>query len=456
MHKILLHIGTNTFFNSQFLLAKQLKLKGVDVIFFFDNYYPFINVDLQILTKENFKYILYNDLINLGFNIPSFFLFNLLNRVLYKFSLFLNRIWIFELLFELVKQIYKYWVLVYLLKKNKITGINLISDLVQYDTALLIKSGNKLNINTVVTPLFFANHKEAAEFFGSDTRYHISKNQINLFLNSKILRKWVIYYKDVYLKRLSLSKIITKELLKISPENPWIVNSGNASVLAVESGVIKQKFSVELRQKIEVVGSVNLDIIYNTRINLDQNLYDLYNKYDFNFNKKIALIAIPPDVFTSRKGITSFNDYNELLKYWIDSIKYLTNYNVLISLHPSAKIGEHSAVNFHEYKVLDQPLIEVIGLVDLFIASISATIQCAIVCGIPVVNFDVYRFNYDDYLGIDGILYCDKPDIYLEKIRLINDLYQYQIIKNNQLSHSKMWGILDGDGANRIIKLLNK
>ncbi len=456
MHKILLHVGTSTFFNSQFLLAKQLKLKGIDVIFFFDNYYPFIDVDLQILTKENIKYILYEDLLNPGFNVSSYILINFTKRVLYKFIGLLKRIWIFEILFELCRQIYKYRALIILLKKNKITGINLISDLVQYDTALLIKSGNKLNINTVITPLFFANHKEAAEFFGSDSRYQISKNQISLFLKSKILRKWVIYYKGVYLKRLSLSKIITKELLKISPEHPWIVNSGKAKVLAVESEILKKKFSIELKQNIEVVGSVNLDIIYNSRINLNQNLNCLYNKYDFDFNKKIALIAIPPDVFTSRKGITHFSDYSELLKFWIDSIKYLTNYNILISLHPSTKFSEHSAIDFLEYKILDQPLIEVIGLVDLFIASISATIQWAIVCGIPVINYDVYRFNYDDYLGIDGILYCDKPDLYLEKLRLINDPDYYQIIKNNQMIHSKMWGILDGDGANRIIKLLNK
>jgi hypothetical protein len=40
---------------------------------------------------------------------------------------------------------------------------------------------------------------------------------------------------------------------------------------------------------------------------------------------------------------------------------------------------------------------------DFYVASVSSTIRWAIACGKPVINYDVYRYRYSDFLKVPGV-----------------------------------------------------
>ena len=54
---------------------------------------------------------------------------------------------------------------------------------------------------------------------------------------------------------------------------------------------------------------------------------------------------------------------------------------------------------------------ELVPLCDLYVASVSSTIRWAIACGKPVVNYDVYRYRYTDFISLDGVLIIDSPGV---------------------------------------------
>ncbi len=54
-------------------------------------------------------------------------------------------------------------------------------------------------------------------------------------------------------------------------------------------------------------------------------------------------------------------------------------------------------------RLVTDDIARLIPLCDVFVASVSATISMALACGKPVVNYDVYRFRYDDFEGVPDL-----------------------------------------------------
>ena len=63
---------------------------------------------------------------------------------------------------------------------------------------------------------------------------------------------------------------------------------------------------------------------------------------------------------------------------------------------------------------------ELVPLCDVFVASISSTIRWAIACGKPVVNYDVYRYRYTDFIGVEGVLTCEEQDEFVSVLRRLD------------------------------------
>ena len=88
-----------------------------------------------------------------------------------------------------------------------------------------------------------------------------------------------------------------------------------------------------------------------------------------------------------------------------------------------------------------------------FIASISATIQWAMAINIPVINFDLYKFNYPDYVGVPGVVKCENKANFRQNL----DVLAQTAIKNGlqKTSVSPYYGEVDGHAIDRIQTLMN-
>jgi hypothetical protein len=97
-----------------------------------------------------------------------------------------------------------------------------------------------------------------------------------------------------------------------------------------------------------------------------------------------------------------------------------------------------------------------IPLCDYYVASISATIQWAIACGKPVINYDICRYRYTDYLGLKGVLTVEEQDQFLDLLRrMATDSEFRNEIAALQKADAPRWGKLDGKAGQRIVELFH-
>lgn len=456
--KILVHIGTNTFFESLFKLSIGLRERGCEILFYFDNLYPTLDQDLKKLNLTHLKYIVDDEKYFKGFSNP-------VNRIQIYYNYMLTLIkknyflLIFAILIECIRLLLKERRLKRVIKKNNISKLIMSSDLVQYDTGLLIKVINRLNGQSYIFPNFFANHQEPATHLYSIQSHNLKYKTYQKYNKISFLKKWTIKYKKRYLIRIPMWMILPKELLKIAPEDPWIINTGGADYIAVEGEAVKYLFeTIKYFKKvnIEVTGSVNNDRIHQIQKSTNKLRKEMIEGFSMDNDKPVAISAIPPDLLSIRYEFCDYDSYNKVLESWMNGLNKMNKYNILISLHPSVTNKEYARFSEYGFKLIDKPLIECLPLADLFIASISATIQWAIASGLPVINYDIYRYDYIDYNKEPYVFYTDSDEGYLKLIDFFNNTNNLKTIKNKQDSRAEKWAMLDGQSVDRIYSLLEK
>ena len=437
---ILLHVATNTFFNTLFEYSKELRKNHFTPVLYFDNYYPLIEEDLNKLRGENLQFEIYpcrsQDHISRSFfKKISAVLINNARRVDY---------YLFDgFFFDLERQSKKYRSFQTLLTAYRVRGLIMISDLVQYDTGLLIKAAFAASIKVFLLPLFSANYKEAAEHHYYDKSLHVSRFFFSFLRSSGRLKNWVIKFRGILLIRLPLSKILVKEILGISPACPWTINTGNAHVMMVEGEAVKRLFLAGYSypgMKIEVIGSVNTDQLFYTLENKANLKEQMIKRFNLSPQKKNVLVALPADMHSSRYRESEFPTYKDFIDFWLDSTKLLDKYNIVLTVHPSMSKEERDYLTDNGFNLIDKPTIMYIGLFDLYLASISATIQWAITCGIPVINYDNYNYNYDDYMGVDGVKYVKTQKDFTSSLIEFNNYIVLEEYKKKTREHSIRMG----------------
>ncbi len=127
--------------------------------------------------------------------------------------------------------------------------------------------------------------------------------------------------------------------------------------------------------------------------------------------------------------------------------------NVLFQLHPGVTDEYMVYLESIGAKISSRNIADLIPLCDIFVTSVSSVIRLAIVCGIPVINYDVYRFQYTDYVDAKGVLTIQDKAKYKNTLdKLIADRSYYKLIKDNQKVCSGQWGFLDGKVGTRMME----
>ena len=119
-------------------------------------------------------------------------------------------------------------------------------------------------------------------------------------------------------------------------------------------------------------------------------------------------------------------------------------------------IDEYRYVEQWGARISQWDMAALVPLCDLYVASVSATIRWAIACGVPVVNYDVYRLRWTDYAGAPGVLRVEDKGEFASLVhRLTTDPAYYTIVRQQQESEAPRWGRLDGLAGSRLLRLLD-
>lgn len=456
MFRITLIIHTNTYFTGMLHLGLFLKgLSGFEPIFFFPQDYPTLKNDVENCRENNISVLIPTitkpqQLIHLPKKERYMKLLSspllLLKYILYRF--FGNTIiWNMFQLHGTIKAFRSQ------IRKENMELVVLPADN-RYDLAAYSKAAHLENIGVVVVPQFMAGPLEWAEYVWDQPIYQIKS--LHNKLASVLFPRWKFDHKGRSLLALSGANVMAREWLDIAPPLPWVLHSGFSDVIAVESEAVKEYCINEglPSHQLTVTGSIAHDILFDIQNAKESRRIELLTALEMDKNLPIVLSALPPDSLYMGRNECDFKSYHELVEFWCKSITALIGFNHVVVLHPSHIYDEMKYIEDYGLKIARNPTANIIPLCDIFVASISSTIQWATACGIPVINYDAYRYRYTDYANVDGVLTMEEKEEFTKTLhKLANDKSYYEKVNAYQQAQARRWGQLDGQASVRLHQL---
>ena len=320
----------------------------------------------------------------------------------------------------------------------------------------LIKAGHEYGIPSVIVPYTIANALEPAEAY-----YHKLAHNLEVSLRNRLVGafypNWVYEHKDRKLLRLPANRALAIEWLGLAPPLPWIVNSGFADAVAVKSDFMYRYYEQAglPSNKLVLTGGVTDDVLARNLQNVTALRMALCEELGLQPDRFTILCALPPDQLP--RAECEFETYDELVQFWVQSLSSIGDANVIIRLHPRVVYEEMLYLKRWGAKLTQKDTAELIPLCDVFVASVSATIQWAIACGKPAVNYDVYRYRYNDYVEASGVITVEEKEDFVATIRrLTHDPAFYAETTARQAVCKEHWGQLDGQAATRMLHLFDQ
>lgn len=460
--KILVVVHTNTWFTEMFrvtmLLLKSQEFEPV-VHFVYD--YPTIKDDIQKIKALGIQYTVFSDvnqshkpfLIRWFMKLLGFVSYVLTHPKLRVVSQYFS--FGIVVLNSLLRSLNEMSVFKKVIRQNDIKLVVMGGDLVGYNTPEVVKAAHTCGIACAIVPSTMSDGTEQAEAYYFDRNF--SADAIENKFVAKIWPKWKKQHKQKTLVRLHAAEIINRQLLKLDPPLPWISSSTRGDCIIVESRAMKDYYlRCGIAEKLlQDAGSISNDELAKGFRNQGALRESLLKELGLDLGKKMILTALPPDslYMTGGRPECEFKTYRELTIFWVEALKKkASNYNIVISLHPSVNIEDFRYLESENVKISGKSIVYLIPLCDIFVASVSSTIRWAIACAKPVVNYDVYIYRYADFMKVKGVIYLDKSKDYLETIQKLNEDNEFLTSVQNQIAtEASYWGNTDGREGERIL-----
>ena len=126
--------------------------------------------------------------------------------------------------------------------------------------------------------------------------------------------------------------------------------------------------------------------------------------------------------------------------------------NLLLSVHPRSEIDRYQHLEDHfNCRILAEPLSEIIGVADVFIASNSTTLVWAVLCGVPVIScWSPVEFMYEH---LKSVLHIPNSENLTDAIgEILLSKYQDPLVDWKILSREE---VFDGKFSQRFYAILS-
>ncbi len=410
---VFIPIFNGTYFTSMFKVASEIgAISDVNFIFFFGRSYPGQERHLFEL-EGKFEYSL--------LDLDSLRLFK--NSRIWSFLRHIRYIDEFFFFFELFNQS-----LVLKARLRAIWAGNKINLCLfpadnRYFYPCISRFAHRNETPVTVIPQWFASSKEIEESLGTSKMYrpNLVEQAIIRVIAPRYLKNVTVSRSTFKMIPVRFSQILFAWMDNHVPPEPWILHSGFSERIFVEtpSAYAYARTLGFGPEQLSLTGSVYLDEMDHVK-SKSQNTIRL-------------LVAIAPDMFPSRghEDLT-FTSYDEYLHFICSELIQLGYADAIISLHPSDGGAYNSLIESYGFTISEEPLHLLLSRAQIFLATISATIQWADYLGVPTVNFDFYRYRYPDYVNLRSVfLVEDKQGLNLalnqaEKSREMNQNFDFK------------------------------
>lgn len=320
--------------------------------------------------------------------------------------------------------------------------------------AAWVAAGHDLGVPSVVVPFTVAKASEAAGSYYVRSQHSLRRWDNRLLALWK--PQWSFRYRGRRLTRLPAYQAWAMERLGMAPPQPWVLHSGFSDAIAVESARMMEHYVGEglPPQRLRLVGSLADDELRRDRERAAETRALLAAEHGLDPSGRLLVCALPPSQFGALPAEIEFDDYPSLLRAWTAALADLAGWNVVLRLHPRVADDEEIRPSLGDLPVSTMETTRLVAACDVYVASVSATIRWAIASGVPVVNYDVYRFGYDDYDDVAAVLTVDTLADFRDSLgRLTADDAWYADLAAAQRQESHQWGLSDGRCGERLLEL---
>jgi hypothetical protein len=346
----------------------------------------------------------------------------------------------------------------HLIERQQIDWLVLPEDNFWYFTHLYIHALHARGGKAVVVPFTIVNQLEWAEAFqyepACDMRIPVNALLATLFPH------WTLVHGD---RRLIMpaSQVMCHESFRHVPEVPWLINSGPCDAIAAESRFM-ERYYVQAGisgERVRFTGALYDDILHDTLARAEDSREALYRRHGLPAGRPLVLCSLPPNQLRGAgRPQCEFQDHGALLRAFAEPLLALRDtHNIVFSLHPRLTQDELQCLDGLDAAFTREDISGLIPLATIFVASASATIRLAISCGIPVLNYDVYVYNYSDYKAVPGVWGVSRHAEYASAVAdLAAGGQTFQRLRDAQCAFAAEQTQLDGKAAERLLELMRE
>lgn len=280
-----------------------------------------------------------------------------------------------------------------------------------YRTLSLVSVGRRMSIPIICFPYSLSNSEELL-FSAQSTGKPCGKGWtyiLGKIDKIPILRRLSKFYKNldgVIIPCPVKTKPILQLILGIDPRDPWVICGGNSNYVFVGS-----QFEKKYYQKSGVPDHKMLT--YSLSKVSDANKFVGPLSLNSTSLDSDIVWAPPPDFYAN----LFFEKYEDFIIYVIDILEK-TGLSVKISPHPRSESQFFKDfIKSKNIEVSEVPIHELLRHTKRFIASQSATIRFALMQKIPIVNFDIFNFNYTEYHNLPMVIDVKSPTEFMHLMR---------------------------------------
>jgi hypothetical protein len=312
-----------------------------------------------------------------------------------------------------------------------------------------IRAAHDCGIPALVFPYTIADRQEAVQSLRNDALFQTASNRIA----ARLFPAWRAVDTDYDLVRLPSDQVFAHERLGLSPPDPWMMNSGAADRILVDSPAAFEYFrngGIPADQ-MSIVGSVSQDRMYILKQRRPEGLRQLRARLNLRDEKPLWLISGCPNQLSATVPHSEFATMEDLARFVGESLAPLADrYHLVVRPHPNyMEFG--SLLQRHGITITSAPTASLVPLADMFVAFASATIRWAVACGVPTINYDVFHYGYSDFAAATGVRTVADGGAFRELARSLTPASPVlQALAANARDDSAHWSVMDGRGIERI------
>lgn len=335
------------------------------------------------------------------------------------------------------------------MQRGQFDAVLIPEDIVGSVWPLLIKAAHESEIPTLVFPYTLANQKEAVQSLKKEPAYQRENNRFA----AKLFPRWRWQAEGLNLVRLPSGHIFAHEVFGVSPPAPWLMNSGYANAICVDSPASLEYFvnSGIPTSKLFVTGSVSQDHLYAQKAVKSEAWRALAASLGLVGDKPLLLISGCPNQLAGKVPYCAFSTIEDVAQLVGQALAPLRDaYHIVVRPHPNYLQFGDLMRPFGVVSTL-VPTSRLVPLSDLFIGFASATIRWAIACAVPTVNYDIFHYCYNDFGNADGVITLTNAEDFIATLAALSPSGEmYHNLKQKIERDSTFWSYLDGGSGSRI------